>query len=119
MVGGQYAGVRCQESVVRGLGLAPSSKTLCVSASLREISNAEEISRGGAEAQRVLGLPAAGVGVRGLGSVVSELESGGPNWESTTLAPACAARPKASVDIPSWRLAKAGDSFATQPLVLV
>ena len=30
---------------------------------------------------------------------------GGPNWESTTLAPACAARPKASVDIPSWRLA--------------
>ena len=25
------------------------------------------------------------------------------NWESTTLAPACAARPTASVDMPSWR----------------
>ena len=37
---------------------------------------------------------------------VSELECGGPNWESTTLAPAYAARPKASVDIPSWRLAR-------------
>ena len=47
-------------------------------------------------AQRVLELPSAGV---------SELESGDSNWESTTLAPACAARPKASVDIPSWRLA--------------
>ena len=41
-------------------------------------------------------LPAAGVSV---------LESGSSNWESTTLAPAYAARPKASVDIPSWRLA--------------
>ena len=28
------------------------------------------------------------------------------NWESTTLAPAFAARPKASVDIPSWRRSK-------------
>ena len=28
------------------------------------------------------------------------------NWESTTLAPAFAARPKASVDIPSWRVPK-------------
>ena len=44
---------------------------------------------------------------RGQGSGVSELESGGSNWESTTLAPAYAARPKASVDIPSWRLAAA------------
>ena len=25
------------------------------------------------------------------------------NWESATLAPACAARPTASVDMPSWR----------------
>ncbi len=48
-----------------------------------------------AEAQSFLELPSA---------EVSELESGDSNWESTTLAPACAARPKASVDIPSWRL---------------
>ena len=34
-------------------GLAPSSKTLCVSASLREITNAEGFSRRGAEARRL------------------------------------------------------------------
>ena len=50
-----------------------------------------------AEAQSFLGLPATGV---------RDLKGGGSNWESTTLAPAYAARPKASVDIPSWRLAR-------------
>ena len=42
--------------------------------------------------------------VRSSWSLELELECGGSNWESTTLAPAYAARPKASVDIPSWRL---------------
>ena len=57
--------------------------------------------------------------VRSSWSSELELESGDSNWESTTLAPAYAARPKASVDIPSWRLALGADSFATQSLILI
>ena len=64
-------------------------------------------------------LESGGLGVRGQYAGVSELESGDSNWESTTLAPAYAARPKASVDIPSWRLAPVVDSFATQSLILI
>ena len=47
--------VRGQYAVVRGLGHAPSAKTLCVSASLREITNAEKLSRRGAEARSLRG----------------------------------------------------------------
>ena len=57
--------------------------------------------------------------VKNSSAEVSELECGGSNGESTTLAPAYAARPKASVDIPSWRLALGVDSFATQSLILI
>ena len=37
------------------------------------------------------------------------------NWESATLAPACAARPTASVDMPSWRRSEWLEWLGTGP----
>ena len=71
------------------------SRRVRVTAAQAGLAIRSEPSRANASAESFLGLPAAGV---------RELKGGGSNWESTTLAPAYAARPKASVDIPSWRL---------------
>ena len=46
---------------------------------------------------------------------LSATENAAANWERTTLAPACAARPTASVDMPSWRRIQNSQGHTPKP----
>ena len=46
---------------------------------------------------------------------LSATENAAANWERTTLAPACAARPTASVDMPSWRRIQDSQGHTPKP----